>query len=427
MVEIGDRVLVDTVDKQIEGVMMPSSKKDSLVIKLDSGYNLGILQKSVRKIKVVKKNSKPKSSKVKVKKDPKKKTIVILHTGGTIASKVDYNTGAVHTLFTPEEIVSMFPELGGIANIESRLIRNMWSEDMNFQHYNLMAKEVAKEVKKGVDGIIITHGTDTIHYTSTALAFVLEDLSIPVLIVGAQRSSDRGSSDAAMNLVCAVEFMTKTEFAGIGVCMHKNTDDDVCWVLPPTKCKKMHSSRRDAFQPVNAKPYAEVDWIKHKVKIVDNSFIKRSDSNLKLKFFKEVKVGVYKARPNMLAEELLWYKNFDGLVLEGYGLAGNFPINEQDIMTKENGKVAKAIIALAKKMPVALTTQTVFGRINQNVYSTGRYLQEMNVLGNHLDMTTETAYIKLAWLLSNHPKEVKELYSKNLRGEINERIGSNFL
>src|SRR3989344_5507078 len=162
----------------------------------------------------------------------KKKTIAILHTGGTIASKVDYATGAVVAKYSPEEIVDMFPELEQLANIRSRLISNMSSDDMRFSHYNTMAKEVAKEIKEGADGIIITHGTDTIASSSAALSFILEDLPVPVLFVGSQRSSDRGGTDAFLNLMSAVFFMLESNLAEVGLYMQKVLSDDLCVILP---------------------------------------------------------------------------------------------------------------------------------------------------------------------------------------------------
>ena len=267
--KVGDRVFVETKDKKMEGILMPSNKDDSIVLKLDSGYNLGVLKKKVKSVKVLK-NFKEKKVKLKEHKPSKnKKKVCILHTGGTIASKVDYETGGVVAKFKPEEILSMFPELEKLANVDSKLVRNMVSEDMRFEHYNLLAKAVEKEVKKGVDGIIITHGTDTMHYTSAALSFVLENLNVPVLLVGAQRSSDRGSSDAAMNLICAVEFIVNSKFHGVGICMHKNADDDVCWILPGLKSRKLHSSRRDAFKPINAKAIAEINYKTRSVKMLE--------------------------------------------------------------------------------------------------------------------------------------------------------------
>ncbi len=174
------------------------------------------------------------------------KTITILHTGGTLASKVS-KTGAVSAQYSAKDILNLYPEIKSLAKIDSKLVANMLSENMNFNHYNLLAKEIKKEIEKGVEGIIITHGTDTLHYTSSALSFILEDLPIPVILVGAQRSSDRGSSDASLNLISAINFITKTDFAEVAICMHSSMEDTSCSILPGTKTRKLHTSRRDAF------------------------------------------------------------------------------------------------------------------------------------------------------------------------------------
>ena len=271
------------------------------------------------------------------------------------------------------------------------------------------------------DRIIITHGTDVLHYTAAALAFALEGLGIPVILVGAQRSSDRGSSDASMNLICAAQFIVKSDFAGVALCMHKAMDDKWCGILPATKTRKFHSSRRDTFRVINDKPWAEVSK-KGEIKWLKKNYDKRDkNKNLKLKLFKEdLKVGIVKAHPNMYAEELKGYEKMDGLVLEGTGL-GHLPVLEYDKYTKENSKILKEIVKLAKKIPVVMTSQTVYGRIDMNVYSAGREILKAGVLGNYNDMITETAFVKLAWLLSNK-MNVEENISKNLRGEINKRI-----
>ncbi|MBI5798189.1 Glu-tRNA(Gln) amidotransferase subunit GatD [Candidatus Woesearchaeota archaeon] len=419
----GDRVLVETKDKKFEGVVLPSATKGSVVLKLVSGYNVGIVKKEIKKSTVLEKYKKKAEREVKkIAHSLKKKTIAILHTGGTIASKVDYETGAVIARFTPEELVALFPELEHLVNIKSRLIGNMWSDDMRFVDYNAIAKDIEKELKQGVDGIIVTQGTDTLHSTAAALSFILEDLPVPVLIVGSQRSSDRGSSDARMNLVCAVEFMLQSDFAEVAVCMHKSMNDDICAILPGLKCRKMHSSRRDAFKAVNASPYAEVDFQNRKVHILDGSFKKRSKSILKLRLFKDVKVGWLRSRPELFASELKIYNKYDGLLLEGTGL-GHMPIG----MHAENKKIFAELKKLGKKIPVVMSTQTVFGRVDMNVYSPGRELQEIGVLGNYSSMTPETTYLKLAWLLSNYPKKVKEMMHQDIRGELSPRIGVEFL
>src|SRR3989344_3217277 len=249
----GEGVQVPSGKKGYEGILLQSPREGLLILKLESGYNVGINEKG-SKVQVLK----PAAKKTEMKKgaiirSPLPK-IMILHTGGTIASKVDYETGAVITRFTPEEIIELFPKLHDIASIDSRLLRNMWSGDMRFAHYNIMAKAIAEEIKKGVCGIIITHGTDTMGYTAAGLSFMLEGLNIPVILVGSQRSSDRGSTDAEMNLVCATQFIIKSGFKGVAICMHDTMSDDACVILPACKTRKMHSSRRDAFKSINVEP-----------------------------------------------------------------------------------------------------------------------------------------------------------------------------
>jgi glutamyl-tRNA(Gln) amidotransferase subunit D len=423
-VKPGDEVEVETADEKITGTLMPTPElqKGLVIIKLDNGYNVGIDKKKIKKINLIKKVKAMAAPTTKEKPVTKKNLpkITILHTGGTIASKVDYRTGAVVARFSPKEILDMFPELKEIANIDSRPVRSMFSEDMRFAHYNLLAREVEKEARKGADGIIITHGTDTMHYTSAALAFILENLGIPVMLVGAQRSSDRGSSDAGLNLLSAAYFIANSDFGEVAICMHENVSDISCLILPATKTRKMHTSRRDAFKAINTTPWARVNFEEKNISFIQKKY-NRKDKNKKifLKLMKEkLNVGMIVAHPNMFAKEFKSYVGFDGLVIEGTGL-GHAPINKVDNFTAEHKKILAEIKKLSKKTIVVMSPQTIYGRLQMNVYSTARYLQEAGVLGNLSDMTPETAFVKLAWLLSNYRKnEVKELITQNLRGEI---------
>jgi glutamyl-tRNA(Gln) amidotransferase subunit D len=316
----------------------------------------------------------------------------------------------------------MFPALEDLANIRSRLISNMFSEDMRFSHYNLIAKEIQQEIASGTQGIIITHGTDTLAYTAAALRFIFEHVPIPILLVGSQRSSDRGSTDAALNLLCAAQFTIKSDFADIGICMHTNSNDETCDILPATKTRKMHTSRRDAFKAINTQPYARVDTAGNITYLSKTYHVKDNSQKTIPKIFNEhLKIGILKIHPHMVAHEFENYQHFDGLILEGTGL-GHAPINVIDDATKEHKKIADAIKKLAAKIPVVMTPQPLYGRVNMNVYSTGRTLKEIGVLGDSTDMLPETAFIKLAWLLSNYPKDrVKILMQENLRGEITKR------
>ena len=421
MVEQGDIVEITTKKNSVVEGILVDVKDDIYTLKQDSGYNLSYFKINVKKIK--KKGSKTFTKKSVFEEqvfDSKKKTISILHTGGTIASKVDYETGAVGSTFKPEELLTLFPEIAQFANIKSRLVKNMWSQDMRFSHYNIIAKEIKKEIDSGVDGIIVSQGTDTLHYTASALSFCLEDLNVPVVVVGAQRSSDRPSTDARDNLVNAVYFLTKSNFCDVGICMHSSSSDLGCNILPGTKTRKSHTSRRDAFKAINSSAYAHVDYRKDKIKIIDDSYNVSSEREFKLKLFNEnVKVGLLKQHTNMFAEQFLFFRRYDGLIIESTGL-GCLPISEKDKETKESGRIFNAIKSLVKKgVVVAEAAQTTNGRIVLNVYEDQRNAQNIGVIGSYSDMTSETSFIKMAWLLSNYDKkDVKKLFLTNLRGEL---------
>lgn len=434
LMETGDKIKVILEEGEYTGILMPSFQKEVLIIKLDNGYNIGIEKKKIKKMVLLEKRKiKEKEwEKEKEKERPLKSglslpLVSLLHCGGTIASKVDYGSGAVKPLFTPKEIFALFPELKNLADLKIRFITNIFSEDIRFAHYNLISRSIAEEIKDKVDGVVITHGTDTLHYTAAALAFALENLGIPVILVGSQRSSDRGSSDAFLNLYSALKFIKETDFSGVAVCLHKSANDDACYILPAGKTRKLHASRRDAFKPVNDSPIAEVS--KEKIIFFKKDY-PRKDKNKKLVlrlFNQNLKIGILRVHPQMFKEEISAFKNFDGVIIEGTGL-GHLPVNSVDKFTKENSFIFEELKKLSKKIPLVMTSQTVFGRINMMVYSTGRKLLEAGVLGNYSDMTTETAFIKLAWLLSNFKKEeVKNLFSKNFRGEISEKTESDLV
>lgn len=428
MVNKCERVKIVTDKEELVGIVLPSQEKGVVFLKLDSGYNIGIKEEHIKNKEVLEElpleacDESEHPDKREIKHNPKLPTIAILHTGGTIASKVDYRTGGVTARFSPQELLSLFPELGKICNIDSKLLSNMWSGDMRFAHYSIMAKAIQEEIKKGVKGIILTHGTDTIHYTSAALSFILENLPVPVLIVGAQRSSDRGSSDAGVNVIAASQFITQTDFVGVGICMHNNSSDKTCAILPGTKARKMHSSRRDAFQAINSKPYAIVDYEKNTIKKL-KAYPEEPQGEFVVRDKMEEKVALIKTHPNIMPEAYAFYreKKYKGLVIEGTGL-GHVSVGIPNPQCALNNKILEEIKKLIHSdCIVAVTTQCVYGRVHPHVYSYGIDLGSAGVIPSE-DMHAETAFIKLAWLLGNYSlQEAKELYGKNLRGELLER------
>jgi glutamyl-tRNA(Gln) amidotransferase subunit D len=244
-------------------------------------------------------------------------------------------------------------------------------------------------------------------------------------LVGSQRSSDRGSTDGAMNLICAAEFIVKSDFAGVAICMHESEADERCLILPATKTRKMHTSRRDAFKAINAKPIATVDYKTRKIELVEKEHTKRDPKRkLQLNDRFEEKVGLLKAHPNMFPEEFLFFKEhgYKGLIIEAFAL-GQLPIDAPNDAAKPNIENAKALKSLIDSgCAVVITSQCIFGRVHPHVYSKAIELQNMGAIYAE-DMLTETAFIKLAWLLGSHkPEEAKKLMLDNLRGEISLRI-----
>ncbi len=439
----GDLVEVVTDTLRKKGTVMPN-ETEHLVIKLDSGYNIGIDRHKIRSIKIVEKyRSTAANTPVTKGSDNKKKdgatknknlkNVALLHTGGTIASKVDYRTGGVVARFDPKEILELFPELKNIVAIDSRLIGNMWSEDMRFVHFQKIAQEIVKELKRGAQGIIVTHGTDFMAYTAAALAFMLQDIPVPVILVGAQRSSDRGSSDAAMNLICAAEFIAQTTFAGVALCMHETQNDVNCLILPATTTRKMHASRRDAFHAINTHAIARINyetkiitWLNDKEQKTESSEEKKNTKTFKAMIKMEEKVALIKTHPNMVPAQFKAFKGFKGLVIEGSGL-GHAPTGVPDKDCTIHAKNLAEIKKLIKSGTVILmTTQTIYGAVQMHVYSKGIDLVAEGIIP--CKSLPETALIKLAWLLANYPREMQNrekartLVETNFCGEMFYRI-----
>jgi len=413
--EPGTRVKITTTDEEHEGILMPA-EKDYYSIKLKTGYNMSIKKQKVMSIKQIKAAPKEVLKKSRGGKMKGLKTIAVIHTGGTVASKVDYDTGGVIASYTADDFVEMFPGVMKIANVRTRLIGNLMSEDLLFKHYRLMAKAVIEEQRKGAVGVIIGHGTDTLGYTAAALSFMLENISIPVILIGAQRSSDRPSSDAGMNMECAAHFITRSGFKGVAVCMHEGMDDGSCLILPACKTRKMHTTRRDAFKAVNDLPIARVKT-DGTFKFLRKDYYKPKSDKLKPLLKMEDQVAIIRTYPNFHPDffEVLSKKGYKGLVLESTGL-GQAPTN-----IPENLPNYEALKAFIKKGGVVvLTSQCIYGRVHPYVYSNCRRLVDIGVIFGE-DMITETAYIKLAWLLGNFPSKVNEMITTDLRGEISER------
>ena len=415
------RVRLQTATDTFEGLFMPK-EGTTVVIKLDSGYNVGIFPEHITHLTVLNPpEEKSERKDMGAKRNEALPDISILHTGGTVASRIDYTTGAADTHFRVSDLISLMPEIQEIANISGTQVASMWSEDMRFGHINNIAKEVFKQyLEQKTTRFIVTTGTDFLHYLSAGLSFALKDLPVSVVVLGAQRSSDRSGSDAVMNFLCAARFLAKKTFHGVVVCMHDSMSDDTCAILPGTNIKKMHSTRRDTFRAINTTPLAMVGYPQGDITVMGRLRTVTSKTEKLCLFKEDLKVGLVYSHPQFYPEELLAYKKFDGLVIAGSGI-GLFPINTTDTFTKVHEKNAVVLTELAASMPVAMALQTVYGRVTMNVYAPGRKLQDMGIIGTQLNMIAETAFMKLAWLLSNYNrKEIANLYYTDFVGELPE-------
>ncbi len=417
-ISVGDRIEVKCKKGTFEGILMPRSQgeEDALVIKLDNGYNIGINFEGAE-VKLLEKAREKKAMK-KVKEE--KGDVSILGCGGTIASKIEYKTGAVYPAITPEELRMTFPDIDKIAKIKSKSLFSLLSEDMNSEHWKILANAVADEIKDGAKGIVVMHGTDTMAYTSSALSFMLQDLPSPVILVGAQRSSDRPSSENEMNMMNAV-YAAKKDVGEVGVCMHASMNDNYCYLHHGTKVRKMHTSRRDAFRSINSAPIAAVNYMNDRFEILSGYKKRSPKGSLKVNTKLNDNVAMSYIHPNIKPKMIESLSDYDGVVLVGTGL-GHAPTNPLD------DKHAKPVLPAIKRLidsgiPVVMSSQTISGRLCMRVYAAGRLLMDAGVIGDGADWTPETAYTKLCWALgqTKDMKKVKELMMKNIAGEISER------
>ena len=425
----GDRVRISSKKGTYEGLLLPRIEMGDLsaiVLKLDNGYNIGIHYEEGMQLKKLEGGARlGVIPTVEVRSKPGLPEVSFIATGGTIGTHMDYRTGAVYMSRTPEEIIATTPELEDIVNIKvSQSPFTVASEDMNHTHWAKLAEIIAKELNKGRRGAIVTHGTDTLHFTSAALSFMLRNLSKPVAVVGAQRSPDRGSFDGRMNLVCGGLFAGRSDIGEVAIVMHATTNDDYCFVHRGTKVRKMHASRRDAFRSINDFPLAKV-WPSGKIEITNRNYRKFDESKkIEADTAFEPKVAIVKAYPGSNPEVLDFFvdSGYRGIVIEGSGL-GHVPTGESGT---DVGKfdpnmswIPHVKSAIDQGVSVVVTTQTLYGRVHPFVYRNLRLLYQTGAIFGE-DMLPETAYIKLGCLLAHEKdfEKVRTMMLTNIAGEI---------
>ena len=413
-IDIWDIIQIITDKTNLQGILLPRneySDTDFVEIKLKNNYNIGIHVSEIIEIKKIgKKEAKYKIPEKVFDINKNLSRIKLLGTGGTVASRLDYTTGAVIPSFTPGELFSSVPELAEICNLECEVIFEILSENMRADYWQKLAIKVKEAADTGIKGIIIGHGTDTMSFTSAALSFMIKNLSIPIVLTGSQRSSDRPSSDAALNLINAATVAT-SDIAEVVVTMLGSSSHDYGLIHRGTLVRKMHSSLRETFQTIDDIPLGMVR--NRKIKMFKNNYNKRNNQEFRALTNFEKKVALIYYYPGMENELIDFYidNGYKGIVLAGTGLG--------HVSTHLYESIQRAI---QEGILVLMTTQTLHGFVGMNVYSTGRQLQNMGVISGK-NMLPEIGYVKLGWVLgqTNDPKVIKEMLLKNIAGEFIER------
>lgn len=413
-------VEVKTDKGTFTGIILPRSETADphhIVLKLRSGYNVGLAARSVQAITVQgRREAHYKIPEKEFPFDPKKPKVKLLGTGGTIASRLDYRTGAVIPAFSPGELYGSVPELADICNLETEKLYGVFSENMGPEQWIGTAQAIGREIEKGVQGIVIGHGTDTMHHTAAILSFMVQQSPIPIVMVGSQRSSDRPSSDAALNLMHSVKTAAESDIAEIMVCMFGPTSDEYGLLHRGTRVRKMHSSYRSTFRTIGDVPLAMVSREKI-TPLRDDYKRRRQDKNVVVNTAFEEKVSIVYYYPNMKPDiiDALIDNGYRGIIIAGTGL----------------GHVNKPLYpslkrAHEKNISVYMTVQTLWGYVQMYVYDTGRDMMELGVVPG-ANMLPEVAYVKLGWALgqTSDPAKVREIMMTPVAGEITEREPSN--
>jgi glutamyl-tRNA(Gln) amidotransferase subunit D len=416
-VRVWDSVKIEAESGIFEGVILPRNEMadpEHIVLKLYTGYNVGVRVPKIRRIDYVgRKEGHYAVPEREFPNDPNKANVVLLGTGGTIASRLDYTTGAVIPAFSPGELYSAVPELAEICNLKTEKVFGIFSEDMSPREYVTLAEKIHEEIKKGAQGIIIGHGTDTLHHTAAILSFMVQNPPVPIVLVGSQRSSDRPSSDAARNLINAATVATGP-IAEVVVCMFGPTSDQYGLVHRGTRVRKMHSSTRSTFRTIGDIPLATVDR-EGGVQPLRQDFHPRGNIGKEFKVIPTFNehVTILYFYPNM-QENLIRAivdAGYEGIVIAGTGLGHvNRPL--YNVIRWATGK----------GVHIYMTVQTLWGFVQMFVYDNGRYLMDCGIVPLS-NMLPEVAFMKLSWTLdqTKDPTEVKKIMLTPVNGEITER------
>ena len=412
-----------------EGILLAPATSGHITIKLDNGYNITFAESAISEITTIGSAKLPDTiANTSISENSDLPEIWILHTGGTIASKVDYVTGAVAARFEPEELLDAIPELANHARIRTKKLGNMWSDDIRVRHWNAMMASAEEAFNSGAVGVVITHGTDTMHYSAAAAAFAWagqgERPPGRIVFTGSQRSSDRGSTDGTENLLAAVHWAahgpepTGENGDASVIIMHAGSDDGVCAIMPGCSTRKFHSSKRNAFQGINADPLGFISVGRNGNCEIEMDAQKptRNIATKPAVFDEKTRILQLMAGPHLFADQIKLASSYDAVLFHGTGL-GHLPIEDPNGDSPENAEMREAVANYCSKGGTAvMTSQCIHGPIHMDVYSKGRDQQDMGIVGNHATIGPDAALVKLHFLLSIG-EDVRSGWNANLCGE----------
>lgn len=416
-VDIWSEVQLRTDAGEFVGLIVPRRNDvddGHIVLKLDGGYRVGLHASRIAGTTVVGR-CEPEDAPAPPPSPPRSDLprVRLLGTGGTIATRLEERTGTAMPAMTPADLCRSVPELTAICNLEGERLYSLYSENMGPAEWIGIANACARAIDDGVDGIVIAHGTDTMHHTAAALSFMLQKPPVPIVMVGSQRSSDRPSSDAALNLIYAAKTAAESDIAEVMVCMFGPTSDEYGLLHRGTRVRKMHASYRSTFRTIGDRSLGMVDT--HGARPMREDYHRRDPSRAgyRVEAVFDDRVAIVYYYPGMKCDviDALIEHGYRGIVIAGTGLGhvnhGVFPA-----------------LARARDAGVAMymTVQTLWGYTQMYVYPTGREIMSLGVVPA-ANMLTDVAYVKLGWALARHadPADVRRTMLTPLAGEITDR------
>ena len=320
------------------------------------------------------------------------KKILLISTGGTIASKASEN--GLMPAVAGAAMIRLIPELEGMCEIEYRELLSLDSSNLQPHHWTEMADAVVEAYEK-YDGFVISHGTDTMAYTASALSWMLEGIRKPIAITGAQLPIEAPMTDGKHNLLNAFRLATDNH-AGVYLVFGDSVIDGSC-------AKKLCTQRFEAFASVNMQRAAFItsdgfQWTAAEKNMP--AFTPRTAV--------DGKVFVYKlipgAKENVL--DFAVQAGYRAIVIEGFGAGG--------VPNKENSLLPALERALSAGVIVVCITQCVYDGTHLDVYDIGVRAQRLGALSAE-DMTLEAVVTRLMWALGNTKtnEEAKKLFLKS--------------